>query len=320
MANSPSYCVIYNPSAGRGRSTEKWRQIQELLRHDAVFRPTERIWHGAELAQQAIEEGFTTIIAAGGDGTVHEVMNGVVMHQRPDTTFSVFPLGSGNDYARMIGMPSDPTAMVQRLRNSEPWPVDVGQVTLDGARQRYFCNTIGIGLGGAVTCESRKISWLRGIPLYGLASLKAIWKHLRIVPIHLTENGHDSDTTLVYAVVAIGKEEGGGFVVAADAKIDDGQFDLLFVPKLTRLNAFYYLPLAALGWLPVSSKIFQRRQVTSLTIRSEWPIPAHADGEILATPTDGVKEFIIKMMPGKLKIRGGEMPSCSAGLQSSLSE
>jgi len=312
MATSPSYCVIYNPSAGRGSSTEKWKQIQELLGKEAVFRPTERAWHGAELAQQAIEEGFTTIVAAGGDGTVHEVMNGVVSHQRPDTAFAVFPLGSGNDYARVIGMPFDPAGMVERLRSTELWPVDVGEVTLDGTRQRYFCNTIGIGLGGAVTCESRKISWLRGIPLYGLASLKAIWKHLRTVPVHLIENGKEQDTTLVYAVVAIGREEGGGFVVAAHAKIDDGQFELLYLPKLTRLSAMYYLPLAALGWLPGNSKAMQRRSVTSLTIQSEQPIPAHADGEILATPTEGVKEFVIKMLPGRLKIRGRELSSRSA--------
>jgi diacylglycerol kinase (ATP) len=312
MPHSPPYCVIYNPSAGRGSSTEKWKQIQELLGSDAVFRPTERAWHGAELAQQAIEEGFSTIVAAGGDGTVHEVINGVVTHQRPDTAFSVFPLGSGNDYARAIGMPFDPEGMVQRLRSKELWPVDIGEVTLDNTRKRNFCNTIGIGLGGAVTCESRNISWLRGIPLYGLASLKAIWKHLRTVPVHLIENGKEQDTTLVYAVVAIGKEEGGGFVVAAHAKIDDGQFELLYLPKLTRLSAMYYLPLAALGWLPGNSKAMQRRSVTSLTIQSEHPLPAHADGEILATPTAGVKEFVIKILPGKLKIRGRELPSRSA--------
>jgi len=189
MATTSSICVIYNPSAGRGKSTDKWRQIQELLGKCAVFRPTERAWHGAELAQQAIEEGCTTIVAAGGDGTVHEVMNGVVSAQRPETTFAVLPLGSGNDYARLIGTPFDPAGMVQRLCSTETWPVDIGEVTLDGGKHRYFCNTLGIGLGGAVTCESRKISWLRGIPLYGLASLKAIWKHLRTVPVRLVENG-----------------------------------------------------------------------------------------------------------------------------------
>jgi len=304
MANTPPFCVIYNPSAGRGSSTEKWKQIQELLGNEAVFRPTQCAWHGAELAEQAINEGFTTIVAAGGDGTVHEVMNGVVSAQRPDTSFAVFPLGSGNDYARLIGTPFDPAGMVRRLHSGELWPVDIGSVTLDGIIHRYFCNTLGIGLGGAVTCESRKITWLRGIPLYGLASLKAIWKHLRTVPVRLVENGQEVSTTLVYAIVAIGKEEGGGFVVAAHAEIDDGQFELLYVPKLSRLSAMYYLPLAALGWLPANSRAIQRRQVTALTIHSTETIPAHADGEILASPTKGIKEFVIKMLPGKLKIRG----------------
>ncbi len=304
MPTTPSICVIYNPSAGRGKSTDKWRQIQELLSQEAVFRPTERAWHGVELAQRAIEEGFSTIVAAGGDGTVHEVMNGVVSAQRQETSFAVLPLGSGNDYARLIGTPFDPAGMVERLRSTETWPVDIGEVTLDGTKHEFFCNTVGIGLGGAVTWESRKISWLRGIPLYGLASLKAIWKHLRTVPVRLVENGQEQTTTLLYAVVAIGKEEGGGFVVAADAKIDDGQFELLYIPRLSRLGAMYYLPLAALGWLPANCKTIQRRQVTEMSIHSEVPIPVHADGEILATPQAGIKECVIKMLPGKMKLRG----------------
>ena len=133
MPTTSSICVIYNPSAGRGKSTEKWRQIQELLGQEAVFRPTEQAWHGVELAQRAIEEGFSTIVAAGGDGTVHEVMNGVVSTQRSDVSFAVLPLGSGNDYARLIGTPFDPVGMVERLRSTETWPVDIGEVTLDGA-------------------------------------------------------------------------------------------------------------------------------------------------------------------------------------------
>ena len=155
-----------------------------------------------------------------------------------------------------------------------------------------------------MTWESRKISWLRGIPLYGLASLKAIWKHLRTVPVRLVENGQEQSTTLLYAVAAIGKEEGGGFVVAADAKIDDGQFELLYIPKLSRMGAMYYLPLAALGWLPENCKTIQRRQLTEMSIYSEVPVPVHADGEILATPQAGIKECVIKMLPGKLKLRG----------------
>ena len=304
MPTTPSICVIYNPSAGRGKSTEKWRQIQELLSQEAVFRPTERAWHGVELAQRAIEEGFSTIVAGGGDGTVHEVMNGVVSAQRQETSFAVLPLGSGNDYARLIGTPFDPVGMVERLRSTETWPVDIGEVTLDSTKREFFCNTVGIGLGGAVTWESRKISWLRGIPLYGLASLKAIWKHLRTVPVRLIEDGKEQITTLLYAVVAIGKEEGGGFVVAADARIDDGVFELLYIPNLSRMGAMYYLPLAALGWLPVSCNTIQRRQVTEISIHSEVPIPVHADGEILATPQAGIKECVIKMLPGKMKLRG----------------
>jgi len=308
--------VIYNPSAGRGKSAERWRQVQELLQDKADFRPTDAAGHAAELAANAAKEGFATIVAAGGDGTVHEVMNGIMnatpTYEGRDTegvAFSVLPLGSGNDYARALGMPFDPPGMVERLFSSALWPVDVGKVIVDRQRQHYFCNTLGLGLSGAVTYEAKQIRWRRGIPLYGWAALKGIVKHFHSIPIRLFEDTVESNTFMLYLAVALGQAEGGGFIVAPDAKLDDGWFDLLHVTKMNRLQAMTYLPRMALGLLPANCETIQRRRAQHLKIISERPFALHADGELLAPPRQGATECEITILPGRLKIRGGEPPS-----------
>src|SRR5262245_35203107 len=145
MPQLPPFCVIYNPSAGRGKSEPTWKTIQTLLGNEAVYRPTERAWHAADLAQQAAEEGFSTVVAAGGDGTVHEVINGLLRSQNAEVAFGVLPLGSGNDYARLIKTPFDAQGMVATLRSEEDWQVDAGEVILDGKVRQFFCNTVGFG-------------------------------------------------------------------------------------------------------------------------------------------------------------------------------
>jgi diacylglycerol kinase family enzyme len=207
----------------------------------------------------------------------------------------------------MIHMPFDPEGMVRRLRSDQVWQVDVGVVAYAG-QQRYFCNTLGMGLSAHVTCEAKKIRWLRGIPLYGLAALKAICRHFQSCPIQLTENGQKQDSHLLYLAVALGKAEGGGFVVAPDAKLDDGRFDVLHVTNLTRWRALGYLPRMITGNLPAPDEQIHRRQSTGLRILAERPLPMHTDGEVLASSEDGITECEIRLLPGRLKVRGEPVP------------
>lgn len=300
----PPFCIIYNPNAGRGGTSTQWKQIQESLGQDAIFRPTNSSGHAMELAQQAAEEGFATVVAAGGDGTVHEVVNGLLRSGKSDVTFGVLPLGSGNDYARLIGVPRDVPGMLARLRSAETWPVDAGEIVMDGKLSRFFCNTFGMGIGGAVTWESSRIRWLRGIPLYGLASLKAIIWHYRNHQVTMVCDDVPMQTKLIYACVAIGKEEGGGFRVAPDAIVDDGLFNLMYVTELSRLGALVVLPRLVIPGMRSGCKKIQEKLVKSVTLNSETPLPVHADGEVLATPQQGARECVVKMLPGRLVLRG----------------
>src|SRR5918994_1632843 len=96
-------CVIYNPAAGRGRAERLLKSLPPALASGVELRPTSRAGQATELARQAADEGFAKVVAAGGDGTVHEVANGVLQSPRRDTVFSVWPIGSANDYAYTLG-------------------------------------------------------------------------------------------------------------------------------------------------------------------------------------------------------------------------
>src|SRR5437773_1856312 len=163
-------CVVYNPAAGRGLARKLVERLRRARGSAIDLRPTAAPGHGAELAARAVEAGHETVIAAGGDGTVHEVANGLIRAGRPGVVFGVWPIGSANDYAYALGVDRNwPLDEKQRTRLAAR-PVDVGRVT-GGRRVGYFVNGLGLGFNSAVTLESQSIPRLRGMALYGLAFL-----------------------------------------------------------------------------------------------------------------------------------------------------
>src|SRR4051812_35923695 len=144
-------CIIFNPSAGRGRARRRLARLRRALGKRADFLPTERPAHAEELAFQAASDGCRVVGAAGGDGTVHEVANGLLRAERPEVALAVFPVGSANDYAHSLGLQPDwwrCQDSVARLR-----AVDVGRVRSPEGRQRYFVNGLGLGFNAMVTRE-----------------------------------------------------------------------------------------------------------------------------------------------------------------------
>src|SRR5262245_13999087 len=169
-------CVIYNPAAGRGLARRLIARLRRERGGAFDFQPTSAAGQGQELAERAVEAGHDTVIAAGGDGTVHEVANGVLRAGRAGVVFGVWPVGSANDYAYALGVGRDwPLSDAARGRLVER-AVDVGRVT-GGGRVGYFVNGLGLGFNSAVTLESQRIRGLRGMALYGLAFLRAVARH-----------------------------------------------------------------------------------------------------------------------------------------------
>jgi diacylglycerol kinase (ATP) len=293
-------CVIYNPTAGRGRARAALEQLRRTLGTRAEFWPTTGPGMAEQLATRAAQSGFPFVAAAGGDGTVHEVVNGLMLAHQPDVTLAVVPLGSANDYAHSLELSGDwwrrldPAIGVRR--------VDVGQARA-GSRSQYFCNGLGLGFNGLVTLESRRIKFVRGIPLYGLALLRTLLYRFATpaMTVQFDEQPPRIGPTLAVSL-AIGRRE-GNFVVAPDALLDDGAFDYALAGALGRLSLLGFLPGLVSGRLPSHPEVWRGR-CRGLRVRSETPLIVHVDGEFFCLPEEGVCELEVDLLPGALRVLG----------------
>jgi diacylglycerol kinase family enzyme len=292
-------CVIYNPDAGRGRARVRLARLRRDLGPRADFRPTAAPGHAEELARRAAEEGFPIVAAAGGDGTVHEVANGLLQSGRADVTFAPLPVGSANDYAHSLGLGDDwwrrPDPAVG------PGRVDVG-VVRSGARRRFFVNGLGAGFNALVTRESRRIRLLRGLPLYALAVLRVILFRYTcpVTTVRLDDAEPRTGPTLGLSL-ALGRRE-GNFVVAPQAKLDDGLFDYVYGRVTSRVDLLWFMAQMAAGRLRTDHPLVHMGQCRRAFVRSETPLIVHVDGEFFCQPEDGVHEMEAEVLPGALRV------------------
>jgi diacylglycerol kinase (ATP) len=290
-------CVIFNPHSGRGRAAGRLERLRSQWGSHAAFWPTEQEGHGADLAYKAAENGFTVVAAAGGDGTVHEVANGLLSAGRPDVAFAVVPIGSANDYAHSLGVDSGAPPPA-----AERW-VDVGTVRDARGRERYFVNCLGLGFNGKVTMEARRIKRLQGLALYGLATLRALWYHYACPPLSVSIDDQLATTTATLMLsVLLGRRE-GGFVLAPDAQLDDGLFDYVHTGDLSRLEVLRFLPRLALAGPPKNHPKVRLGRCRRFVLQSPTALTVHIDGEFFAQPEDDVCDLEIGLLPRALRVK-----------------
>jgi len=292
-------CVIYNPAAGRGKAEAWLRDAGQTLGEEMELRPTEGAGHAIELARSACEAGFAKVIAAGGDGTVHEVANGVLKSGRLDVVFSTWPIGSANDYAFTLGMQAWWKRRHERLP-TETMKVDVGRVSSPG-RERFYVNALGAGFNGMVTLESRHIRWLTGMPLYAWAFLKAMVKHFATPKLTIAFDDTIVEGPTLALTINLAQRE-GGFPITPDADLTDGLFDYMHATKLRRWHLLRYLPAMARGRLPKNHPLLRLGRAQTIVVKSPTPLCVHTDGEFFCTPQDGVQELAIEVIPCRLRV------------------
>lgn len=285
-------CVIFNPAAGKFRARQRLEKLRQSWGPHVSFKPTLHSGHAGELARAAALAGFSVVAAAGGDGTVHEVANGLLLAQRPDVRFGIFPIGSANDYAYSV------TAN----KVSGPFSADVGRVRGPCGREKFFVCCLGLGLNGAVTLEARRIKLLQGMALYGLATLRALWKHYDCPRMRITldDAAPWATPTLMFSVL-LGKRE-GGFVLAPHAELDDGWFDYVHAANLSRRQVLKFLPRVALFGPPANDTRIRQGRCRRVRLASAKPLIVHLDGEFFCTPEDDVRELEIELIPRALNV------------------
>jgi diacylglycerol kinase family enzyme len=292
-------CVIFNPRAGRDRARARFERLREVLGSSAEFRPTQWPGHGEELAFEAVQRGFPRIAAAGGDGTVHEVANGILLADRPQTIMEVYPVGSANDYAHTLGL--DPEWRIRSDPNIRVHTLDAGVVGAPDGRRRFFVNGIGIGINGIVNLEARRLKKLQGLALYGTALLRAMCFRYEHPPMLVTFDGSERRVQTLALTLAIGRRE-GNFIMTPDAILDDGLFDYLHAGPMPRLELLWNVPRLATGLLPFGNPRLWRGRCRRVTVQSTLPIPFHIDGELFTRHEKLVTELQIEVIPAALRV------------------
>jgi diacylglycerol kinase (ATP) len=292
-------CVIYNPVAGRGRAERLLKELPAQLMTGVELRPSEKPGHSIELAREAAETGFGRIIAAGGDGTVHEVANGILQSGKHEVVFSVWPIGSANDYAYTLGL------IEWWKHRDKPLPletleVDVGRVTVPG-RKVYVVGCLGVGFNGMVTIEARKCRWLKGMPLYAWAFLKAMVKHFSKPKMRIRFDDREVVSSTLALSVLNGQRE-GNFPIRPAATLTDGWFDYMHATRLKRIHLIRYLPAMATGNLPENHPLLHLGRAKRIEVHSEAPLCVHADGEFVCVPEDGIQEVTVEVIPKRLRV------------------
>lgn len=292
------FYVILNPAAGRGAATRVRGVVERgLAAAGARFTVVEttRRGHAAELAQAAARDGWPAVVAVGGDGTVHEVVNGL-MHAADggaSVPLGIVGVGSGNDFAKLAGVPHDAAAAVRRMTSAEPRAVDVGRV---GAE--WFTNGVGMGLDARVAIEVDRRRRFRGLAMY----LHALANVLRVYqPPHMTvelDGERVADGRMTLVTIGNGARHGGGFWICPDARIDDGVLDMCTCDALGTLGILRFLPRVMRGTHTTIACVRMHRG-TRVRVTSPDPLPVHADGEVIA---DDAHELIIELHPGRLRV------------------
>jgi len=285
--------VIVNPVAGRGLVRKREESIVTALRtagFEFTLFHTQAEGHATELARDAAREGFDTIVAVGGDGTVHEVAAGM---WDSNASLGVIPCGSGNDFAGSQGIPSDIKGAIAVLTDGVVGRSDVG---IFG--EHNFFNTIALGFAAAVTVYSRRHKRLRGYLLYLVTVIQSLFMY-RSIPMVAETDGFRWDDLTFMLTVGIGNREGGGFRVVPNAVTDDGIFEICIIHDVSIPTALRKLPVISKGEhtdLPIITMIDAPR----MRITTGEPILLHADGQIYET---GSTELEVSCRPRALKVR-----------------
>jgi YegS/Rv2252/BmrU family lipid kinase len=288
--------LIVNPAAAGGRVGKQWPRIHEEIKaagFDAPLEFTRAPGHATELAASAVRRGADIVVAAGGDGTICEVVQG--LHDAGRGTLGILPLGTGNDAARTLGLPLSPADAARVLLAARRRRVDLMQLG-----DRVVFNAIGIGLLGSINVNAAAIKVVRGIAAYLAAAAGTLFTY-HPIPIELEGEGLSYVGGMTILALHNGVTTGGGFRLTPGAVCDDGELDGCLVGPIgvpTRLARLVAALKGTLGEKRGSQAFRFRRLRLSTAVR----LPSHLDGNPYYIEPPGTT---IEVLPGALEVVAG---------------
>jgi YegS/Rv2252/BmrU family lipid kinase len=282
--------VIVNPAAGGYSIHREWPRISRQLRDIGLsfdYEYTEGVGHAIELARAAVDDGYRYLIAVGGDGTVNEVVNGILRSTSSGSTIlGIVSAGTACSFARSAGIPQDYSRACSLLTGQGRLLIDVGVVEYKSegqSLQRFFVNDAGMGFGAAAVEVSKRLPKHFGPTIkyyaYVVRGLRSLFsyrnKHIALC----TEN--KIEAMCAFAVVVVnGRYIGGGMYIAPHAELDDGLLDVVIVGDAGKFELLKIWPTLYSGSHITHPKTRVER-VTSVTIQSSERVLVEADGELL---------------------------------------
>jgi len=296
--------VLLNPYSNRWNARARWPEADAALKAAGVdfdLSISERADQLVDLAADAVKQGFTTIVAAGGDGTIGEVVNGIAKSwdgkSKFPATLGIIPLGSANDFAFALGFPLDLNDAAKAIASGKTKSVDLGK-----CNERLFINNSGLCLEPYVTTKHERIHWIKGIGRYLVAAVWAImdkpaWRG------DLKWDGGEFNGPLSLASIGNGRRT-GGFFMTPHADPFDGKLTLAFGYRGTRLGLFGALPRAFKEGEGSYVEMDGMREVncTRLSIHLDKPSPAHTDGELF---DNWLTDLDYQIFPGAVQVLMG---------------
>ena len=289
--------ILLNPYSNRWNAKKRWIEAESALRKAGVefdLSVSEHTDHLVDLAADAVQAGFTTLIVAGGDGSLGEVVNGAARGWDEKTPFPVtmgiLPLGTANDLADNIGIPADLSAVAEMVSRRKTRQIDLGK-----CNERYFLNNSAAGLEPYVTTKQEKIKWISGVPRYLVAAVQGIMDKPSL-NVQMEWDGGTYDGPLSLVSVGNGQRTGGVFFMTPHADPFDGKLTFMHTYRATRLGMFQVLPRAMKpgeGNMVELDDIYEIH-CTYLKFKLDKPSPAHTDGELFES---WITDFDYKLFP-----------------------
>jgi len=279
--------LIVNPTAGAGRTAKKWPQIMGLLKSNGLrfeHDLTEAPGHAIELAKSAAKKGYELVVSVGGDGTIHEIVNGLYdAGSMGDVMLGIISTGAGNDYIRTIGIPRHHEEACRCLMKPRKLVVDLGVVEYVSNGQitkRLFVNFAGLGFDAEVVkATTQRFKALGSLPSY-LIGLLTTFLSYENREVSLELDGQAEERKVCVILMGNGKYGGGGMLTTPHADPTDGLLDVLIIDALSKRDLLWSLPRIYRGTHLTHPKVTVKR-AREIDIRPTQQMSVEADGELL---------------------------------------
>ena len=309
-ATQSKICIILNPNAAKGRALKQRSVIESYFNEHKIpiqLLLTERPYEAIELAKQAVFDGYRTIIAAGGDGTVNEVVDGAIRGTRQlnltdeeAPVMGLIPIGRGNDFAFFANVPKDVKQACDLIVKQTYSRIDYGELWggrfVDG---RCFVNGVGIGFDSLVNFEASDFKRVSGMLSYLLGFIKIMIHYPQAVKVKITSEQESISLETQQISLCNGRRMGSTFIMGPHAELDDGLLDVVYANRPIAGKEILGYAIKFFSGSQLKTDRFSMFRATDITITAdEDTLVCHTDGEEVSR---GCREIRVKLFPHSLK-------------------